>query len=488
MLRNQGVSHEPQKNVIKTSSKKSTDTTLKLEESEKFRRLLQSKNQKDIDAANLMIQNMVRDNDRRGQMQNRRLMDLQSAYENSILLKEMLDELDPSDASEDTLSTLREIYNNCVKLKPTVVRLAEETHESESFSNKVTETTEALNKVIELYTAIVVNKTPVAKKPQANPKVHNLLDVLSSSEGVSATASQSNGNFNDLSDIFSSTVTQASASPIKIDSILLTPQVTPATAASNIDIMALINNHKMPQRDDLLGNFDLPPTQSPSKVLPKANEKLARVPLSEIDFIVTGMKSKLLSGPEDSEIAVKPTVDSDDDVYNLISEEPQKGSEVSSAQVVEDVKQLEHDQKIALKDINLDINEIQPSDTEPSRTIMDEKNGLKILLNFTKDRPAKDVMVLVITVINQGPTAVSNFHFDASVSKPCKLRILKASGNELPGVKPFKPPTETINQVLLLMNPTQQPVNVMAILTYNCEDDEDPYKESIEVKDIPFPS
>lgn len=64
MLRNQGVVHEPQKNVIVRSSKKSNDSTLTLMENEKFKRLLQSKNQKDIGAANLMIQNMVRDNDR----------------------------------------------------------------------------------------------------------------------------------------------------------------------------------------------------------------------------------------------------------------------------------------------------------------------------------------------------------------------------------------------------------------------------------------
>ena len=490
MLRTQGVTHEPQKNVIKTNSKKSTDATAKLMESDKLKRLLQSRNQKDVQAANLMIQNMVRDNDRRSQMQNRRLMDLQSAYENSILLKEMLDELGPMEASEDTLSTLREIYNNCVKLKPTIIRLAEETHESETFSNKVIETTESVNTVIELYTAIVINKTPVSKKVQSSPKVSNLLDVTSPGVVDSISSSQSNGNYSDLSDIFSSTVSAPSAAKRAQIDALLTPQVLPQSSNSNIDIMALINNHKMPSPDDLLGNFDLPSTQSPIKTLPKANEKPARVPLSEIDSIVTGMKSKLLSGPEELEPVAKLTVDSDDDVNNLISEEPEKTQEVKATELkpTNVTKLPVQEQKIALKDINLDINEIQPSDTEAPRTIMDEKKGLKILVNFTKDKPAKDVMVLVITVINQGPMAVSNFQFDASTSKPCKLRILQASGNALPGVKPFKPPTETINQVLLLMNPTRQPVNIMAILTYNSDDDEDPFKESIEVKDIPFPS
>lgn len=473
MLRTQGVVHEPQKNVIKPSSKKSNDTTLKLMESDKFRRLLQSKNQKDIEAANLMIQNMVRDNDRRSQMQSRRMMDLQSANENSILLKEMLDELEPTEVTEDTLSTLREIYNNCVKLKPTVARLAEESHESETFSCKIAETEELLTKVISSFQAMVENRGQFTKQPQAAPKVSNLLDVASSGKKQNESQSET---LSELNDIFNSSPTKTSS----VDTILLAPQVLPQT--SNIDIIAMINSHKQTSPNDLLGNFDLQSTKTPEKV--KARVENTRTSLLEIDSLVSGMKSQLLSGPENVEFQVKTTSsDSEDDVKNLISEEhpPEPISQPET-------KPPQAEQKVALKDINLDINEIQPNDDEPPRTIIDEKKGLKILVNFTKDRPAKDVMVLVITVTNQGPMAISNFQFDASVSKPCKLRVLEASGKELPGVKPFKPPTETINQVLLLFNPTQKVVNMMAILTYNSEDDEDPCKESIEVKDIPFPS
>lgn len=486
MLRNQGVIHEPQKNVIKPNAKKSTtDPTAKLMESEKFRRLLQSKNQKDIEAANLMIQNMVRDNDRRSQMQNRRLMDLQSANENSILLKEMLDEVVPSEASEDQLSTLREIFNNCVKLKPTVMRLAEETHDSETFTTKIIDTAEMMNKVIELYTAIIVNRVPVARKPAASPKVTNLLDVMSSTTVKANDAS--NPTLSELNDIFSSPAPAASVAA-QIDAILLTPHVVPpavTSAAATIDIMRMINSHKHTSPDDLFGNYDLPPTstQSPVKTPNKAPTEAKKEPLFEIDSIVTGMKTQLLSGPE--EIEVKPAGgDSDDDVHSLISEEVQAVPE----KVPDAMPEVKVEQKVALKDIQLDLDDIQPSEIESPRTIIDERKGLKILVNFTQNKPAKDVMVLVITVINQGPIAISNFQFDASVSKPCKLRILEASGKELPGVKPFKPPTETINQVLLLMNPTGKPVNLLAILTYNSEDDEDPCKESIEVKDIPVSS
>ncbi|KAL7024312.1 hypothetical protein ACKWTF_012989 [Chironomus riparius] len=485
MLRTQGVVHEPQKNVI-APSRKSTDSTLKLMESEKFKRLLQSRNQKDIEAANLMIQNMVRDNDRRIQIQNRRLMDLQSANENAILLKEMLDEIDVNNASEDTLSTLQEIYKNCLKLKPTVCRLAEESHDSETFMNKILETTDLMNRTIENYTAIIINKIPTQKPTKTTTT--NLLDVAENSGEALATQESSNGTLSELNDIFSSSTTTSPLSA-QIDNILLTPQVMMSQQASsnnNIDIMALINSHKPANKaisDDLLGNFNDSTIQSPTKV---ASEK-PKATLSELDSIVSGMKTRLLvSGSEEQVTPIEDTPKSinDDDVKNLICETPQ--SEVPPE--IKDSFIVTQPQKVALKDIHLDLSNIQPSEIEAPRTILEETKGLKVIVNFTSDRPAKDVVVLVISVINQGSAAINNFTFDASVSKPCKLRILEASGRDLPALKPFKPPTETINQVVLLLNPTQQPINMIAILTYNVQDDDDEEKVSIEVKDIPFTS
>jgi ADP-ribosylation factor-binding protein GGA len=134
MLKTQGIVHEPIKNVIKSNRRQAEehkDSTLKLMESEKFKKLLQSKNPMDIQAANLMIQNMVRDNDRRLQLQSRRLIEVKRAHENSILLMEMLDI--GGDQDDDTLNTMKEIYNNCEKLKPTIARLAEESQDNEKF-------------------------------------------------------------------------------------------------------------------------------------------------------------------------------------------------------------------------------------------------------------------------------------------------------------------------------------------------------------------
>lgn len=70
-----------------------------------------------------------------------------------------------------------------------------------------------------------------------------------------------------------------------------------------------------------------------------------------------------------------------------------------------------------LSEIVIDLNSIQPHDEYQPRCILDEPNGLKILLNFTKDHPRPDIVVLVVTTTNHNSSALSNYQFEASVSK-----------------------------------------------------------------------
>lgn len=140
----------------------------------------------------------------------------------------------------------------------------------------------------------------------------------------------------------------------------------------------------------------------------------------------------------------------------------------------------------SLADIEIDLEKINPS-KEEARIIMNDPSGLKIVLNFAEDHPRPDVSVIVVTVVNQDVERITKFQLDASVSKPCKLRLMNASGEQLPGVKPFRPPVENITQVLLYSNPKRtKTVKMVFILSYCIGDDPDPIRESIEVKDLPY--
>lgn len=69
--------------------------------------------------------------------------------------------------------------------------------------------------------------------------------------------------------------------------------------------------------------------------------------------------------------------------------------------------------------------------------------------------------------------------------KPCKVRLLPPTAVSMAASKPFRP-AAPINQVVLLLNPTQKPVDITCIVGYNLGDDPDPIKESIVAKDIPY--
>lgn len=75
------------------------------------------------------------------------------------------------------------------------------------------------------------------------------------------------------------------------------------------------------------------------------------------------------------------------------------------------------DMRKPLSEINIDINTIMPHKTMAPRVILDEDNGLKITLNFTRDRPHRDITVLVITTTNHNSQPISKYQFEASVSR-----------------------------------------------------------------------
>lgn len=261
MLKTQGIVHQPIQNVIKNPANQKKqeehkDSTLKLMESEKFKKLLQSRDPMDVQSANLMIQNMVRENDRKLQNQNRRLMEVQRAYESSTLLNDMLTQYSVNELSEDTISTLKEIYENCEKMKPTISRMADETS-NEQLLNEVLKASDSLNSALDKYQSLVVRKEDL---PASEPKVaRNLLDVESSRSDKSSHAN----NMDELEEIFANP--SKPSKPLDFDiADILAPQMMEEINSKiiPIDIKSLIQKSPVktaPQTSDfdLLSDFEL---------------------------------------------------------------------------------------------------------------------------------------------------------------------------------------------------------------------------------------
>lgn len=135
MLRNQGVAHEPTKN-IKIDQKTNSIVNKPVAAAEdqtsiRLKKLLQSKNPNDLQAANLIIQNMFKEDERRMQMKSLRLTKLQKVKECVDLLNSMIDEYQPNEESEDILVTINSLKASCEELQPTILQLAQETQETE---------------------------------------------------------------------------------------------------------------------------------------------------------------------------------------------------------------------------------------------------------------------------------------------------------------------------------------------------------------------
>lgn len=174
----------------------------------------------------------------------------------------------------------------------------------------------------------------------------------------------------------------------------------------------------------------------------KPVSKLANLD-TELSNIITGLKFNLqkdndlagfstatLNDFEDDEILeqiqtpVKSTtipVFDDNGVGDKNEEQSNKSDGsgvVNNTMVGSNKKQsAEGEKQKSLSEIYVDLNSIRPHEKYLSRCILDDSSGLKIMLNFAKDRPRDDISVYVITTTNQNRAGISNYQFDASVSR-----------------------------------------------------------------------
>ncbi|XP_035903412.1 ADP-ribosylation factor-binding protein GGA1 isoform X2 [Anopheles stephensi] len=550
LLATQGIQHRSQQNVIIRGPpvRHPDDRGPVLDkEQQKLKQLISSGKPENFEKANLLIQNLYRDEERRTQMKSRRLSELQKVAENTKLLNEMLDQYRAGETSDDELAILSEIYESCESAHPTIVRLAEETQHSEEMLEKIFEVNDALTLALDKYRVKVLHQQPAERATLSQrgavagdesttlpamrytPNItgpdplETLFDVSSDGQGQSGdkeTTTSQRSNYDDLSDIFSSTGSNGTAS----HGILLPETVAQSTPSAPTFGLNGLKANDTKSKDNLMelnsilssiknsassvasplasAGSSVAKTASPTRVAShngsSSGAGTSSKSIPELDSIISGMKATLLSGPSvASEEVVGESVSTpkpepigagSEEDEPMLAAHPATASQPSRPNAEEvppaPVESVAKPELKALADIVIDLDSIQPS-REPSRTVLDDKEGLQITLNFAADHPRPDVTVIVISTINQGRTTIPSFQFDASVRKPCKLRLLPPSATSLPGTKPFRPPADGITQVLLLANPTGEPVDLTCILTYRVGDDPDPIKESIVMQAVP---
>uniref|UniRef100_A0A8C6MFZ8 Golgi associated, gamma adaptin ear containing, ARF binding protein 3 n=1 Tax=Nothobranchius furzeri TaxID=105023 RepID=A0A8C6MFZ8_NOTFU len=106
--------------------------------SKRLAELLKSKKPEDLQEANRLIKNMVKEDEMRSQKAVKQRSTLEAVNNSVKLLNEMLDHFSPEDSTEEDRELIKELYNDCDKMRQTVFKLATETEDDDSSLGKNT--------------------------------------------------------------------------------------------------------------------------------------------------------------------------------------------------------------------------------------------------------------------------------------------------------------------------------------------------------------
>lgn len=159
---------------------------------------------------------------------------------------------------------------------------------------------------------------------------------------------------------------------------------------------------------------------------------------TELSNLISGLKINLSKDSDPDLIAGTSVNDAEDDEILQVEQSPMSfqtnlvDTETADKEIVEPQPKTENNGNVSeiktsgkseaeklkpLSEMYVDLNSTRPHDKYTSRCILDDPSGLKIMLNFAKDRPRDDISVYVITTTNQNRSSISDYQFDASVSR-----------------------------------------------------------------------
>ncbi|KAG5345977.1 GGA1 protein, partial [Acromyrmex heyeri] len=394
---------------------------------------------------------LVARDEERLQLNSRRGMELESVQNNVMLLSEMLDSYNQNETSTEDLELMKELYQACERLKPILLRLASETQGNVEMLGNVLAASDELNQVFEKYTSIIVlgqfpKSTTEASKPTYNEP--SLLDLSSPTEMISCKNSLSmmqstsstdhRSDMDVLGDIFN-----VLEKPMKSETNFLMPNA----------IMQPISISPMNKKSEIT-NTDEEKIDSKAKALEELNE-LGETLLKQ-SLSGTVSTTRLSQGKTNNPNRKQNSSHNSNNMsQHIATEQPntrkcEKNSNLdifassnsskinvdlckkNSNSEIMDVKiqsqemtQLQNGMsRIAniepeikpLTDITVCLEDIKPG-TNPPITVIEERNGVSVVLHFAQDSPRSDVSVIVITTMSKNAKPLSNYLFQAVVSK-----------------------------------------------------------------------
>ncbi|XP_038675582.1 ADP-ribosylation factor-binding protein GGA1-like isoform X1 [Scyliorhinus canicula] len=469
------------------------------EKSKLLARLLNSTNPEDLQAANRLIKNVIKEDQEKSEKISKRIHTIEEVHNNTKLLSEMLSLYQRDGLPEDQIQILTGLYQRCEKLRPTLFRLASDTIDNDEALVEILQANDSLTHVVNLYKKIVegheeerMASTEAASK--ADPVLADLTELELDFRNPGTFSNLNPGKqlppwldeelmSLDLNDPPLLRQEQGSANWNSFEEATPTVTIPSSTTNGSRGLAGL----------DLLGRTLMAQSLGPRAPAFRWDQPQVKPTLNELQNQALTYQLATAMNPNAPAVSAQLTApallpqwtmpssgapgfcqDSPSQLLHTMPVSPQNPSPASPQQVGTN--------DLALKNVYVPLESIKAS-TVPPVTVFD-KDGFRVLFNFAKVPPPgrPDLLVVVITLLSSAPTPIKNIMFQAAVPKVMKVKLQPASGTALPAFNPVLPPP-VISQVMLLANPQKEKVRLRFKLVYTLA--EQPFTEVGEVTEFP---
>ncbi|CAH2312473.1 ADP-ribosylation factor-binding GGA1 [Pelobates cultripes] len=452
------------------------------DKSKMLARLLKSSHPEDLRAANKLIKEMVQEDQKRMEKISKRVNAIEEVNNNVRLLSDMLSTYKSGQTSEGNEDLMKELYQRCEKMRPTLFRLASDTEDNDEALAEILQANDSLTQVINTYRQVVkgevVNGETASSSMPASSSA--LLDL--SGLDITSAAAPSYPSVPALPLQFSSgTPVQNSASISLLDDELMSLGLNDPVPLAQ------------PSESSAWNSF-----QSSESTEPALNEKgassIPQTPpqgnkaLEDLDLLGKTLLQQSLPA---SSLQVRWEKPQHKLTLRDLQNKAAPGvSPPQPAAALGTIPSLSGDHSVAspvkaemfLANVTVPLESIKPSSILPV-TVYDQRS-FRVLFHFAQDPPAgrPDILVVVISMLSTAPLPVTGISFQAAVPKTMKVKLQPATSSELPPFNPILPPS-AITQVLLLANPAQEKVRLRYKLTYTQGDQS--FDEMGDVEEFP---
>uniref|UniRef100_A0A665VPQ0 Golgi-associated, gamma adaptin ear containing, ARF binding protein 1 n=1 Tax=Echeneis naucrates TaxID=173247 RepID=A0A665VPQ0_ECHNA len=474
MLKKQGIVKQdpvlPDDSPLPPPPPRATSAIFEDEEKSKMlSRLLNSTHAEDLRAANKLIKEMVQEDQKRVEKVSKRVNAIQEVRESVSLLSQLLDGYSKESCSQSNQELIKDLYQRCEKMRPTLFRLASDTEDSDEALADILQANDSLTQVINLYRQLVkgeeVTKEGITTPSQPGSSSSALVDLMELNTSPNTTA--------------------ASTEPSGLQSVGISLLDDELMSLGKFNSSGLCTLTVMLSATQLSSSgwgvvFLLAKTQHP-QTQPGHNEARKHPQLQQAP--PAGGSTAPPKAMEELDLLGKTLL--------------QQSLPPESLQVKWDKIQVQS--RVTLRDLqtqsSTNSRPAPPASSMPSAaergsllpvTVFD-KHSLRVLFTFARDCPPSrlDVLVVIISMLSSAPIPVTNIRFQAAVPKVMKVKLQPPSSTELPAFNPILPPA-AITQVLLLANPHKEKVRLRYKITFNLGDKS--HDESGDVDQFPPPN